>query len=318
MTIKIPSKNIYGTPIITRTRPLDKITGNITKFNKIGGNILQEPLSIFFRDARLSGDKKRIFFSSPSNPNNINVSYNIDFNTITVTIKSLDISPFFLKDYATNCTLKCKTRWVVGVKSKTTLEYDDLDYEEKEQTISACYIQSYDVSKSKVMINITFSADTNNLTEDSIKETYLLSTQITAIENNGKTEAIETQISVGEGTNILNNERNELLRDSYLSIIESQYSKYSTRKEIVELLCSFSKYYDYETENYILISDDYHPSASMVFEKYDEVIPMIRSHNGSDVPMFADSRGNPKTFVVLGTEIIYDGAMWQKIYLQEI
>lgn len=49
----------------------------------------------------------------------------------------------------------------------------------------------------------------------------------------------------------------------------------------------------------------------------DEVIPMVFSAIGSDIPMSKYQNGNAKTFTVVGRDIIYDGAVWQKLYLQE-
>jgi hypothetical protein len=49
----------------------------------------------------------------------------------------------------------------------------------------------------------------------------------------------------------------------------------------------------------------------------DEVIPMVFSASGSDIPMSKYQNGNAKTFTVVGRDIIYDGAVWQKLYLQE-
>lgn len=57
--------------------------------------------------------------------------------------------------------------------------------------------------------------------------------------------------------------------------------------------------------------------ANMVFEENDQVIPMVLGADGQDRPMSSDSNGNPKVFTVVGTNIIYDGAVWQEITLQE-
>lgn len=58
-------------------------------------------------------------------------------------------------------------------------------------------------------------------------------------------------------------------------------------------------------------------SDIMTFKHYDEVIPMVRNSDGFDVPMSLTSKGNGKSFTVLGNHIFYDGAVWQEITLQE-
>ena len=55
----------------------------------------------------------------------------------------------------------------------------------------------------------------------------------------------------------------------------------------------------------------------MSFRLHDEVIPMIYGANGEDVPMSRKQDGSPKVFEVVGSNIIYDGAVWQELTLQE-
>ena len=52
--------------------------------------------------------------------------------------------------------------------------------------------------------------------------------------------------------------------------------------------------------------------TEMTFQKYDEVIPMVYGVDGKDYPM------SMKQFMVLGSKVFYDGAVWQELYLQEI
>ena len=58
-------------------------------------------------------------------------------------------------------------------------------------------------------------------------------------------------------------------------------------------------------------------SKPMTFEIGDEVIPMIYTANGKDEPMSKKKDNSPKVFRIVGREMIYDGAVWQIIYLQE-
>lgn len=56
----------------------------------------------------------------------------------------------------------------------------------------------------------------------------------------------------------------------------------------------------------------------MVFDIYDEVIPMIVGEQGVDKPMSIYKDGNPKKFKVLSARPYFDGAVWQELSLQEI
>ena len=59
-------------------------------------------------------------------------------------------------------------------------------------------------------------------------------------------------------------------------------------------------------------------SLPMVFRLHDEVIPMVYSANGVDVPMSRHQYGLPKVFEVTGSNMIYDGAVWQELTLLEL
>lgn len=56
---------------------------------------------------------------------------------------------------------------------------------------------------------------------------------------------------------------------------------------------------------------------SMVFQQYDIVIPMVYSARQTDSPMSKYKDGLPKEFEVLSSKLIYDGAVWQELILQE-
>ena len=58
-------------------------------------------------------------------------------------------------------------------------------------------------------------------------------------------------------------------------------------------------------------------NANMVFEQNDKVIPMVLGADGNDHPMSVYQNGVPKIFTVVGTDIIFDGAVWQQLTLQE-
>ncbi len=59
-------------------------------------------------------------------------------------------------------------------------------------------------------------------------------------------------------------------------------------------------------------------STRTVFDIGDEVIPYIYGANKTDTPMSKYRDGTPKVFQVVGTNIFYDGAVWQELSLQEM
>lgn len=58
--------------------------------------------------------------------------------------------------------------------------------------------------------------------------------------------------------------------------------------------------------------------CAMTFKEYQEVIPMVYGADGKDRPMSLYKDGSPKVFKILGTNIFYDGAVWQELSLQEV
>ena len=61
-----------------------------------------------------------------------------------------------------------------------------------------------------------------------------------------------------------------------------------------------------------------YPVNKMCFEINDIVTPMVFKADGNDYPMFTYPDGTGKNFKVIGRDIYYDGAVWQKITLEEI
>lgn len=88
---------------------------------------------------------------------------------------------------------------------------------------------------------------------------------------------------------------------------------YAKGKETATIRCSISDYYDEKGEKVIATNN----SNKMAFDIYDEVIPYSYGADGNDKPLSRHKDGSPKTFVVLGTRIFYDGAVWQELTLQE-
>lgn len=89
---------------------------------------------------------------------------------------------------------------------------------------------------------------------------------------------------------------------------------YENGKEIYVIMCDFNEYYD---EQGTLVKST-KSEGNMSFDIDDEVIPFVRGADGKDRYLSFKKDGQPKSFYVKGTEIIYDGACWQKLYLQEV
>lgn len=108
-----------------------------------------------------------------------------------------------------------------------------------------------------------------------------------------------------------------LLQDSQKRDVEYNFNKllqrYKDGLETVTILCSISDYYD-ENGNIVISKSQ---ENRMVFENYDEVIPMGKNAYGEDVPISCFDDGGIKTFSVLGRNIYFDGACWQLLYCQE-
>lgn len=84
--------------------------------------------------------------------------------------------------------------------------------------------------------------------------------------------------------------------------------------ETAELRCSISDYSDYFTKVKTKSISDI--DKEMLFKNGDVVIPMVATPTG-DKPMSKYSDSIPKRFMVMSTGISYDGALWQKLILQE-
>ena len=131
-------------------------------------------------------------------------------------------------------------------------------------------------------------------------------------------------VTYGSGKHPHSLSRNELLQDSgkvldksiTQHLADNVLSEYAIGKETATLRCDISDYYDHESgEKVISISD---PNLPMSFRLHDKVIPMVFGANGQDQPMSKYKDGSPKQFEVVGTNLLYDGAVWQEISLQEV
>lgn len=127
-------------------------------------------------------------------------------------------------------------------------------------------------------------------------------------------------ITYGSGNKPFSLSGNELLQDSakvgdkvlteYLA--NNVLTQYAKGKETATLLCSISNYYD-ENGNKVIDTT----TEKMAFSLHDWVVPMVYGADGQDHAM-SKSNGLAKVFEVIGSNIIYDGAVWQELFLQEL
>lgn len=144
----------------------------------------------------------------------------------------------------------------------------------------------------------------------------------------------DNSVTYGDGNMPYSLNGNELLQDSATvdgvpltkHLADNILREYKNGKETATLLCDISDYYEYAPTaqnlkgNKVISIGNHLPSESfpMTFKIQDQVVPMTFGFDGKDRPMSTKKDGTPKTFVVVGVEMIYDGAVWQKISLQEV
>ncbi len=134
-------------------------------------------------------------------------------------------------------------------------------------------------------------------------------------------------VTVGSGKNIFSIEGNELLQDSatYNTKPLSEHignailKNYAKGKETATVLCDINDYYEYDAtaekfKGDKIISID---SNQLTIPINSTVVPMSFGADGIDRPISYKKDGNAKEFIVVGSKIIYDGAVWQELYLQE-
>lgn len=132
----------------------------------------------------------------------------------------------------------------------------------------------------------------------------------------------ENGVTYGTGKKLFSNSSNELIQPntkienkSVSNFIAEQILKgYKNGKETATILCSISEYKD----EYGIIKITPEISTKMTFAIGDEVIPMIYTANGEDVPMSVYKDGTPKVFRVVGVVPNYDSVPMQELTLQEM
>ena len=128
-------------------------------------------------------------------------------------------------------------------------------------------------------------------------------------------------VTYGSGNRPFSLSGNELIQDGATTgdilltkhLANNVLSQYAKGKETAVIRCSISDYYDESGKKVIDTK-----SGRMSFHLHDKVIPMVYGYDGKDRPMSKYQNGNGKVFEVVGSNIFYDGAVWQELTLQEV
>jgi hypothetical protein len=144
--------------------------------------------------------------------------------------------------------------------------------------------------------------------------------EITFYGNTIGIDLTDGSVTYGSGNKPHSLSGNELLQDSAKvsetplteRLANNVLNQYGKGKETATLLCSISDYYDESGEKVIDTKTN-----KMSFRLHDKVIPYVYGENGEDKPMSKYQDGTAKVFEVVGSNIIYDGAVWQELTLIE-
>jgi hypothetical protein len=333
MAIKIPSKNIYNFDKSVSQYTNNKFSATINKYQPKAKNIL--PQTYDFEFSKISIDTKNYLVTGSLIGKPDIYTQGIQFESTSderlVGTINISLRPYFLLgNYETSTAHKFSAKWAkvntkygpsgmgkpIATSEITYIEYNDSDL----YSLLDASISNYNSENFNANLTITFPKHFKYLDrvengEERFNEMFLVSAKVVAV-NRTIYEHSEEEISVGNGNSVFQNDTNELLSEDFIHTLTQQNSKYSRGIISMELLCSIDNYYDYET-NEVKISVD-NNLLPMVFRKHDEVVPMFFNAEGNEVPLSLNKDGSPKKFLIVGTEKYYDGAVWQKISLQEV
>lgn len=208
----------------------------------------------------------------------------------------------------------------VGTVQAKTVNIDDVDYFE----ITATYLAGLKKISMSGGETVTSSISGTYEGDISVSGDYQIyipkKIEITVYGNTIGIELKDENITINEnGSNVVSFMGNELMQSTNKPSIEETYgeiiSQWKDGKEVATIRCGIENYYDVNGD--MAISNSGTRSLPMTFHIGDIVIPYVYGANGKDKPMSLKQDGFAKTFEVLGKKIIYDGAIWQELTLQE-
>lgn len=202
------------------------------------------------------------------------------------------------------------------LSQKFDISYDETD---EDYSITAKFVPNFKVLQSILDETLSYN-DVWMVVNGAVTEFVLESVEIQLNEQIIKLEEETETVKKGENASAYSyTEENEFLQESNEFNLSSSKNKnaediisnWQNGKETLSIRCSIGDYYD-ANENKV-ISPEY--QEKMLFDIYDEVLPCYNTPYG-DAPL-SILDGKPKKFLVLGSKINFDGAVWQELTLQE-
>lgn len=318
--------NIYfRIPILKNNKYISKIIDGVDDNNNSN---IKYSLYGDVEEGNTTANVSNVSWSSVNN----NTSFS---NSATITIDYQNASKTITED--TNYTISNKIETtglatVVGGYKASATSILETEENIKEKLFTLSYDGNYYVANLKFLCGIIeiYSRGANS---DSYKPTSFTASpvyykkyipkqiEITIYGNTIGINLTNGSVTYGSGNKPYSLSGNELLQDNGKSantsltknLANNILVQYAKGKETATLLCSISDYYDESGEKVIDTKTN-----KMSFRLHDEVIPYVYGADGKDKPMSKNQDGSAKVFEVVGSNIIYDGAVWQELTLQEL
>ena len=340
--IKIPSSNIYHILDLNATNKIKKVQISSNKFAVESGNVLKKEYIINYfsekEDSKeldfVGGDPEsneflfELEFFRPSEADNLNAQM-VGVAMLGNGKNSLDLAIDKIVSVRTDTNKK-----VLNYTIKREQHYrmdsvgEDTIYKDRIITSGNLYYVSEGTTFSADIFN-TYSSRTGVLAylQQGVADavySYLLYEKITVegiyytpeedIQEYGVSNATDFQMPSNELVQTAN-----LIGQSSLisTLFQNITRKYANGKEIYELKCSISNYYDTNGDLAIFPFDDsYEDKLPATFKKHDIVEPWIYTSKG-ETPLSEKADGAPKRFEVIGIDFEDAGVVWQILTVQE-
>ncbi len=251
----------------------------------------------------------------------------LNFNTPTITQRSRTEKETTFEFPETPETVSVQGVSVTGLKEENT--YNILENDTEFEIYFRCmvsYVKETLLSTGLAYVTLDLGATVLGSGEYEYYDPSQL--RISVYGNTSGIELTEVkQVYGSDERSVFSIQNNELLQTTnYITYVDNPNSisynvdktikQYTKGKESAVILCSISDYYD-QNGNKVIDTNDTTLNPKMLFEEFDLVIPYIYNAKGQDEPMSVDKQNVAKTFVVVGVEPFYDGAVWQRLYLLE-
>lgn len=209
---------------------------------------------------------------------------------------------------------KCNISILIGYEKYYGLQIDELNPSDEIAFPAIVYLNkphNVTLNAEKIItekLEITFYGNTIgiDLTDKNVYINGQTAKKVHSIDGN---ELMQT-------SNYIKDENGNITENAIGNMYGETCKEYALGKETATIRCSISDYYDYDSGDKVISIDN--STNKMSFKMYDQVIPMVYGADGKDRPMSTYQDGSPKVFQVLGSNIYYDGAVWQELSLQEV